>query len=886
MKKFMIGLLVLIPIIIILTISVSGMIISAEVSITIESFVLKHQGEEVSSVTVDYSTYNVDAAKYQLIPVYLPSVAQVSGFKWESDNESVATVSDKGAVSFLNCGFVTITAQSKDNIAIRASCAFFVEDDEIHDLTVYDYRAVDDAVQSLTLARYESTQLRLDVNPYNALANAPTFVSSDENVFTCSQEGVIRAVGEGEAILTVTAQSIGGEVKMATVDVSVTGSRLLEQDTVYVYADSYNAGDTVVDLAEVKAGECRTVTIKDGTKEETLTVYKLPFAHALSVKDLDVWSRGEWASGNYIALQSGRRMIPIDLATGTIVDDVTIYSKDTSVIRVEGECIYGISTGSTTVCFEKEGYYHCEVPIKVEQPVSYFELNFDSKEDLVGINSERVFGTYSYYDGELIHGIRVSPKNVYPEGSDETNFSYFVNSEYASVDKSGLVTFREGAENREITVLVKSNFSTNSMARTYTFRHLVKGTNVGLGYGMNVYDKENGKIPSFEPYYDAIRVTNGPNDMAIVFQTNVYMPSREEVEAIEGANQKLGFFHDIYGNGYKMDGQLYQYHYESRLFQQADDDEYAKNPGVTGVKIRDLYVQSYAPKSGESAAAFQELMNYGGTPIRTYFKEHTEYRIDFEYCVFQYAYSHVVAIGGSIGFEGCIFRNSVGPAMLIESLHEQPNFVRVKNCIFSNTLSFAVLLSNGSFPLPSYERVQYNTLEWLGENYIYNWKRTDEIRMDIIPSGVMNDATIDKVLMELNNKMSESARMSFEKGRNADFVVKKNGENYVNMGVFCMAFWAELNTKMNEPRTIGPDGKPYVEDGFALTMDSRYASFLPLDMYTKNLKGLAAGLTLVNIDLTRPSYMILNKGENGKYNTLPDEKYSMDDRTFSKLRGE
>ena len=52
MKKIIIVVLLLIPIIVLLTISVSGKIISAEVSIAIESFELWHKGEPVTEAVM------------------------------------------------------------------------------------------------------------------------------------------------------------------------------------------------------------------------------------------------------------------------------------------------------------------------------------------------------------------------------------------------------------------------------------------------------------------------------------------------------------------------------------------------------------------------------------------------------------------------------------------------------------------------------------------------------------------------------------------------------------------------------------------------------------------------------------------------------------------
>ena len=51
MKKIIIAVLLLIPLIVILTISASGMIISAEVAIEIESVELWHKGEQTNEAT-------------------------------------------------------------------------------------------------------------------------------------------------------------------------------------------------------------------------------------------------------------------------------------------------------------------------------------------------------------------------------------------------------------------------------------------------------------------------------------------------------------------------------------------------------------------------------------------------------------------------------------------------------------------------------------------------------------------------------------------------------------------------------------------------------------------------------------------------------------------
>ena len=194
MKKIIIAVLLLIPLIVILTISASGMIISAEVAIEIESVELWHKGEQTNEATINLGEYRKKNLRYQLIPRYYPGVASVTGFTWKSDNPSVATVDEDGIVSFHECGFAKVTVVSKDRISVRASCSFFVEDDEIHSLTCYS--GGDTAVSSLSMPVYDSKQLRVDVMPYSAFVGDLEWTSSDPSVLTCSANGVVKAEKE------------------------------------------------------------------------------------------------------------------------------------------------------------------------------------------------------------------------------------------------------------------------------------------------------------------------------------------------------------------------------------------------------------------------------------------------------------------------------------------------------------------------------------------------------------------------------------------------------------------------------------------------------------------------------------------------------------------
>ena len=886
MKKIIIVLLLLIPLIVLFTLSVSGKIISAEVAISIENVELWHKGEKVTQATVNLSEYKKKNLKYQLIPRYYPGVAQVSGFKWISDNPQIATVSEDGIVSFLDCGFVKITAISSDVTSVRASCTFFVEDDVIHSITPYSYET-GEKLSSLSMQVYEQKQIRLDIAPYNALVGDPTVTSSDPSVLAVTSSGVLKAQKQGVCTLTMQAKSQNGTTVTSTLPVTVAGTALLKQPVVYAYgSDDFDLtdylasgsvqGGNVISLAAIPMGGSADFTVSDGARSEKLTVRRLAYKKMLGIDAMDVLLQGEWKDGVMLAAGRSLTLTPVDLATAQQADGVEIRTSDANVLAVAQGTIKALAAGKATLSFRKAGYEEFTLEMEVATPISYFALNFDSDNDVVGLGSERVFGTKSMYDGAVVNGIRVIPEQIYPETGSKNLFAYSVDERYATIDESGLLTFLDTAIGQEVTVTVKSLFSTNAISRTYTFRHVVKGINVGFGYGDNTFNAEKNEQPSFAPYYDAVKMMDEDRNLALVFQTNVYLPDRETIAAIQGNYQMITLIRDIYGNGYKLDGQFYQYDYESHIFAGTDDKQL--EDWQKGITITDLFINSYAPVGDDSEKTFAALMEKGGEPIRSFYKKRTDFCITFRYCAFQYAYSHACLIGGTFVFDGCVFRNSAGVALMIQSLHGQENNVTINNCIFSNSISMTGTVSNGDFPSEEGAEIRYNQVNWTGENYIYNWKKIDEIRLDIIPRGLMKNDLLDTLLDSANDKLSECARVSFNNKMNSQLVVTDGEDQYVNMGIFFMGFWAPVNPIINEERKN-------VTDGTALTVDGTYASFSELKLNATPLGTVRAMLSDL-LDFGAKNYMLTNYNEqDGTFNTAPGETYKLDQKTYERLKG-
>lgn len=153
----------------------------------------------------------------QLTVTATPENAEDFSPVWISSDPEIATVDDKGLVSGIAAGSVTITVSSGE---IKDECKVTVTNDDEPDPNP------DVPVESVTLDPTEASlnvgetyQLIATVQPENATDKTVEWTSSDNEVATVSEDGLVTAVAEGNA--TITAACSGYE---ATCDITVTSN--------------------------------------------------------------------------------------------------------------------------------------------------------------------------------------------------------------------------------------------------------------------------------------------------------------------------------------------------------------------------------------------------------------------------------------------------------------------------------------------------------------------------------------------------------------------------------------------------------------------------------------------------------------------------------------
>ena len=106
MKKIMLFIIALIPICLLFTVQVSTNFVKSSTYISVDRIVFEKERETINKTTEEPVTYGFPAK-------VVPLSATEQGIIYSSSDENVATVDEKGVITFYCFGRVVITATSK-----------------------------------------------------------------------------------------------------------------------------------------------------------------------------------------------------------------------------------------------------------------------------------------------------------------------------------------------------------------------------------------------------------------------------------------------------------------------------------------------------------------------------------------------------------------------------------------------------------------------------------------------------------------------------------------------------------------------------------------------------------------------------------------------------
>lgn len=922
MKKILIAILLLVPLLIIFTLNVSSTIVSAQIEYGVEHLVLKHLGEQVDYVVIDLDEYVKTNKQYLLFPEFTPSNASNKDIEWSVSDESMAQIHKSGngcAVSFIKgrYGTVDVIATSKSDTSKNAVCSFYVTGKVIGRIDFCDYNTLEE-LTSLSIKVNESTCIEARPKPFSAMKDKKIlWTSSNESVVKVNQNGALKGISEGTATITASITDEGGTVS-SHLKVTVSGKTMSSESTVYTTEREYDLSGLVSsDKVRIKSVEGGTwtgltvtvnekadhalVTLTDSNSEETVKVCFVA-NNQLVIDFLYDYERTIWQNKHFVPLGTEYFALSASCPFGS-AENITWTSDNPSVATVVNGRIAGLKEGSAVLTASAPGFESVSIEVFITPKIGDVRLELDELGDIAGLNEERVFGIYtcSYSETEITVSdmLQMRISYVYPveimESDNIYDYFYFESSDenLVSIQENGYIKFSHDAVGKSVTVTVRARFSENNASDSYTFK-IVDGINIGYDVPKKIhYDKTvDTEMPNFYPAFEYEFLMNkytGDYDQngvmgAIVFQNNLYAPTPDIMDWWILINRP------IYGNGYTIDSQLSNKQYDSRIFGSGlDYERLVKYYGNhSELVIENLFIQAYSPISDESDEAFKELKERGGIPFRQTDSDdpNIEIGITFRYCMFRYAYAHINVAGGPVTLDGCIFSNSAGPAILHQASKNRASKMVIRNCIFSNTIAPVYLSSTGDPTNQDWnENQKYIDLRLEGENYVYNWKQLDEVSLDIFPR--YSEELVNQLVNALNSKIAELFKLVTKDPQNSALIYHGVSDDYMNFGFVAVGVWRDSKIVAN------PD---IPESEYGVTMS---AYIFDEDYYTLNYLNMDKITDFINnnmvfkpicdsigVDMDKyRSYIITTVGKKGVYNTKPGDTYQINKETKDKLHG-
>lgn len=439
MKKLMMFLMVMIPVLVICIVKFTTTTVVGDVFISVESISLDN--DKVSAKVGDELDLGVS--------IY-PDVATNQEISWQSSNINAAVVDMSGHVKFVGIGSGYITATSQDG-SKRSQCSFYVWDTKVHKVEL--------TAPSRFVYLGKDLSLSVTVLPDEALDKAVDYTSSDEKIATVDPNGSVYGVSEG--VVQITATSHDGGYK-SVVEISVikpvtaldvrqseiiTASSTVQIEPLVIPEDASNRSvEFEVDNPDIAmVNQSGLVTFKkQGQVNVKVTTIDGKFERIVKIICTGGYAYDLTISAPTINLNLGSQAVPINYQVfpeGIYKTSVEISSEDNDIARVDAQgYIHAVSVGNTIVTLKvytsENKFIEKRIYVNVECPATAIDIAGEV------MTAERTY--------------QLNPKSL-PSNSTNTKYFYHIqDSVNATVSERGLVVFN-GQTPCTVTVRIYAN---------------------------------------------------------------------------------------------------------------------------------------------------------------------------------------------------------------------------------------------------------------------------------------------------------------------------------------------------------------------------------------------------------------------------------------------
>lgn len=733
MKKIVIAMLLILPLIIVATVLVATNIISNEAYIAVEGVKLNVPEDETVVM-------GLSEEKLQLQATVFPTSAKNRNVKWKLENiqcfgdeiENPVTINSDGLLTFNTyCTFdvvVTTLEASK-----RARANFYVKCDRMESVSI--------SAESDTLKVGEKAALKAVFNPIDAEAKEAVWSSSNENIMKIDRNGIITAKSIGSAVISVTVDDTFTDSKTITVVSGVTkfgkvfatsqdsfNVALLEaQGNVSVVSGgSISAGVFTFssDEAILSVGAENVVITKCGIDEiefenlsfiesKSLAVGKLPIY--LNVVYKDVFS--------------------------TNVPQAAYSSSDGSRATVDAEgVVTALDRGEVTISANASGQ-KISLDYFVIKPVNFIRLNTVDGDDKRGIAEKTIYGTKINNNGVLSD--YVIPISIqYPTNANWDDYELSVEGDFATISGTQIIINGNVSELSKLTISVTAKYS------AYESMSVRAKRNIYVVNGVNCYNYADMKKASQEA-------------MAIMVQGNIEYGLKDSTIELKNS---------FYGNGYMVDATKAEKAQDTPMFSIVSD-----NVTVSNTQWRSDDIININKSNGLKGYILL---------VGEINQEHRFNNITVEYSIFENGYYTMDLHNSDVYVNGCILRNTSNfgislPTNLRSDGECDYSNLTMNNCVMSNIVATAIGISTNAKigknkPLPKQSNFYSH-----GFLDIYNWQDVTSTRMldrDIIPGDDAMNNTIKNIISTMLKGAVKSAQFD-------NIRVTQNDTDYIHLAI-------------------------------------------------------------------------------------------------------
>ena len=272
------------------------------------------------SITLNKNSITMEVgATDDLSYTILPNEAVSETISWTSSNESVVTVDDNGLVTAVNKGIATITVSTSNGKSDY--CVVTVKDPTVYVVSIKL------SASSIQLRSGEEQQLIATIRPSSATNKTLVWSSSNESVATVDQNGVVRGIKAGNAVITAT--TCDGSNISATCAVIVSVS----PTDGTAYAVLTDDGDLIFFRSIKKYSNLANTTVTD-----------------INGKDMQgiVFTNVESGSHDWTKSKYNKDIIRVLVADNTTICPTTMESMFEELTVVQSIDLNGFNTSSVT----------------------------------------------------------------------------------------------------------------------------------------------------------------------------------------------------------------------------------------------------------------------------------------------------------------------------------------------------------------------------------------------------------------------------------------------------------------------------------------------------------------------------------------------------------